>query len=317
MKIQQVQVKYLVAKPFIVLLGASIISCGGGGGGGSVEVPVGDLTGSWTVNETLVSDNCPDAEALPTYTVKVNQDGNTLFLSTNDFGGESFQGQVSASSVTWTGSFDHPFNDSRVTANAALTINSTCDGLSGTANWIAVYDGGRCNGITNVSASRIGGNGVCENGGGENSAREEAQAIIDNPTPLTGALPVTRNDSVSGFGITFGNGDNPAPVTIADLNNFDSGEIFNAYQFTPLQTGTYRLDLMTNSQDLNLYIFNAADGLRLNNRITATNQTRLRGNIDEFIELDLTQNTSYLVIITPYSIPAGSNGDYTLSIALQ
>jgi len=137
------------------LLTAFILSaCGGGGGGGgssdTLAPPIGDISGDWSVTETITSTDCPSA-ANDYYTLSVSQSGNTVNVYD---GANTFQGVLDGNILRWSGSYYESGGYNTINS-MALTVASDCNSLSGNVGWTWSDGSFSCSGTTAVSASRL------------------------------------------------------------------------------------------------------------------------------------------------------------------
>lgn len=124
-----------------------LVSCSGGGGGGGGSQCV-DISGTWSITETSGANTCGDTvgvSALNVYTIV--QNGGCSFIATD--GTRTFNGSVSGTHVTWTGSYADSGGTVTVTGTS-INVSSDGNSMSGTGNWIwsngtPSYD---CSGVT-------------------------------------------------------------------------------------------------------------------------------------------------------------------------
>jgi hypothetical protein len=145
--------RFLVLSAFV----ATLAACGGGGdgddgdggsgGGGSV-----DVSGTWTITETMGSNTCGDpVGASFFYTLTATLSGNSLTVQVQD--GRVFNGTVDGDRVQWSGSYAE---DGGTTTIDELNVTVSSDGnsLSGSNAWSWAGGGGTCSGTTSVSGTR-------------------------------------------------------------------------------------------------------------------------------------------------------------------
>jgi len=130
-----------------------LTACGGGGGGGggtTLSPPIGDISGDWSVTETITSTDCPSA-ANDAYTLSVSQNVNTV----NVYDGvNSFQGVLDGNILRWSGSYYESGGYNTINT-MALTVASDCNSLGGDVSWSWSDGTYSCSGTTAVSANRI------------------------------------------------------------------------------------------------------------------------------------------------------------------
>lgn len=133
----------------LLLLGA----CGGGGGAGGAGAPVADLTGSWSVTESGVSDCAGQAS----YTfgpaqITITQSGNDLAV-VGPAG--TFSGSIDGDRAGWSGSY--PSGDGTTTITSmALTVAADGSAFSGSANWSWTNGRSSCSGTSqSINATRV------------------------------------------------------------------------------------------------------------------------------------------------------------------
>jgi phosphodiesterase/alkaline phosphatase D-like protein len=152
-----------------VLVLVGLCACGNGGGssdaggatggtGGTLAPPIADLTGTWTVAESGVS-NCPD---LATYTnepfqITIIQSGNSFTVAAP---GGNFPGIIDGDKASWSGSY--PSGSGRVTLTSMqLIVAATGNAFSGSATWTWADSTSSCSGTSqSINATRLPGAGV-------------------------------------------------------------------------------------------------------------------------------------------------------------
>ncbi len=286
------QFKYTICT---LVFSFAVASCGGGGGdGASLLPPDVNLTGNWNVVESITSSNCP-TESTELYSVSITQDGNALTVDAPD---GAFSGQISGSSINWSGSYVDNSN-STISANVSLTVNASGNQITGAATWTATYVGGSCNGSSSVVVDRTSGVSTLPN--------EIEPNQINSPQQIS--VPTEINGQVSGAKISFAEAD---LGTLGGIQGFDSGEDYDAFVFTPASNGIFSFNLVTNGEDLDLYLLN----LDSDTLIAFSNEP---GGIDENINNLIADTTNtFVVMVLPWDLNlASGNGNYTLTISQQ
>lgn len=142
-------------------IGAGCLTFGGdtGGGGGSptpspeTRPPLVDVTGSWTVTETIVSGDCDDVGTRMSYTVRITQTGSHLTAVT-PYG--TMTGTISGRTLNLSG---RQVESEGVSDVSWTGIEVALDGesASGNSSWVFTsnfYPEDNCSGTTFVSATR-------------------------------------------------------------------------------------------------------------------------------------------------------------------
>jgi hypothetical protein len=138
----------------LLLLAAACAGGGGdGGGGGSLQPPGADLSGAWTVKET-VNASCqgPSFPQSVTHAFTVTQSGNSVTFHDN-VTGDTYVGTISGDAVTW--SFSYPSGDGVLSGTFSGTVKADGNAVTGRATW--TWTGATtCSGSTDVNAARNG-----------------------------------------------------------------------------------------------------------------------------------------------------------------
>ncbi|MFV2013995.1 MAG: fibronectin type III domain-containing protein [Candidatus Heimdallarchaeota archaeon] len=137
---------------FMLLLLSSCIhgdDDGGDTGAGNNTAPIGDLTGSWSVTENVDATACGDGTYIDNYMLNATQSGNSITVNTNT---GNYTGRISGDSLTWNGSY--PEAGGTTQTSVSLTVNASCNEISGTAVWTWTDGAITCSGTTQVSAIR-------------------------------------------------------------------------------------------------------------------------------------------------------------------
>lgn len=128
-------------------------ACGGGGGDSAPPAPpTFDLTGQWTISETVLSATSVcvgEIGTMESYTLQATQTGNSLTVVT-PLG--TFTGTVGGTQVQWTGSYSA--QGGGVTTFTSMGTASTADSVSGTTNWSWTDGVDSCTGQNEVTGSR-------------------------------------------------------------------------------------------------------------------------------------------------------------------
>lgn len=142
---------------------AGLCACGGGGSGvdagqsaGTQSAPVppiADLTGTWNVAESGVS-NCANLAtyALDPYRLIITQSGNALTIVAP---AGTFAGNIDGDKVAWSGSY--PSGSGRTTITSmALTAAASGNAISGSAGWTWTDGAASCSGMSqSINATRV------------------------------------------------------------------------------------------------------------------------------------------------------------------
>ena len=142
----------------LLITAVFLISCGGGGGGGGGSssdgsvTPIGDVAGSWSIDEKLATTDCkgddvPGSQFTNIY--KLTQNGDVVSLVSN---GHTYSGKISGNKIT--GSASYPENGGTTSANLEAIVADSCDALTGTITWSWAGAGETCNGTTSLKGTR-------------------------------------------------------------------------------------------------------------------------------------------------------------------
>jgi hypothetical protein len=133
------------------LLMLSAAGCGGGGGGAPATV---NLTGTWDVNETiLTAQGCNVVGDTASWSADVVQTGNdvTVTITSGENVGSVFHGTISGDQIDWQGSYSTGGGTTTVTGSDVTATNTS---LSGTSTWEWSGEGETCSGTTRVTGSK-------------------------------------------------------------------------------------------------------------------------------------------------------------------
>lgn len=123
---------------------------------GALFPPSADLTGAWTVSETLYG-NCPGViyPEIRNYTATIAQAGNSLSI-VDDSTGATYQGTISGAAVNW--GFTTTDVDGTTSGTFPGTVSEDGNALGGTAtwSWTNAAHTSSCSGTSRVAASRGG-----------------------------------------------------------------------------------------------------------------------------------------------------------------
>lgn len=131
-------------------------SCGGKDGGEPLQAPIADLTGAWTVQETLYG-NCQGTTypQSSSHTFDVTQSGNTLtFRDTSS--GSTYTGTISGDSVRWSFSYPSGGGTTSGTLSGTVTADGNAATGTGTWTWTSGSSADACNGSITFAAARNG-----------------------------------------------------------------------------------------------------------------------------------------------------------------
>lgn len=135
------------------LIFTTLLGCGDDddGSGPGLLAPTSDLTGTWSISETVDATACGEGIYDDDYTAAVVQNGNTLSVT---IGGLVFNGTISGSRVSWTGSFPEDGGTTTITS-MTLTVDPAGDALSGSSTWRWTDGVDTCSGTTTVAGSKM------------------------------------------------------------------------------------------------------------------------------------------------------------------
>lgn len=168
----------------LLLFSLSVLSaCGGGGGGGNPpanDTPIGEVDGTWMINETLKNSNCALPAPTESFNLTVTQNGNDITVRDGD--GNVHSGTITGNTLRWSGSYADEAPDGTPGRTnlqpMTATIAADCNSLSGRADWTWTATDGSgyvCSGYTNFEGTRSGAPGC----------GTPPQAAPDAPTNLS------------------------------------------------------------------------------------------------------------------------------------
>jgi len=145
--------------------GAGADTGGGGGsdGGGGTTGDVPDVSGSWTVDETVDGSDCGEGTTTDSYTIAVTQNGTQLTVTSE---GDTFTGTLSGNTLSWTGSYAEDGGTTTITT-LSITLDASGNNGSGTAAWTWTDGTETCSGTTEITVNRT---AAGETGGGTGDA---------------------------------------------------------------------------------------------------------------------------------------------------
>jgi hypothetical protein len=165
---QHSMVKSILSAAGLVAL-LMLTACGGGGGAPAAgqetpaastvpDAPIADLTGTWTITETGVSD-CPAKSTFTRGPYQATIEQLNGHLTVQAFS-SSLTGSIAGDNVSWTGSYPE---DGGTTTVTSMTLTVDVDGniLTGTAEW--TWSDGRvsCAGTSQaINGARVPGTGL-------------------------------------------------------------------------------------------------------------------------------------------------------------
>lgn len=132
-----------------------LFGCGGGGGGGgdtgdNVTPPIGSIAGVWQIDETSKDSNDASCKNLDRFNLTVEQNGNAITVIPSS--GDRLNGTLSGNTLTWNGSYSE--SPGSTTSSVSVQIGSTCNTLSGRAEWTYSETGYSCSGTTIFTGTR-------------------------------------------------------------------------------------------------------------------------------------------------------------------
>ena len=132
-----------------------LLSACGGGNGSSSAPPKYDVSGQWSVNETVQSASgiCSgEVGESNSYSINIDQSGPNLTVTVSTLPGKVFHGRISGDNVSWTGNY--PEDGGTVTfTGMSLRVDSPTT-YTGTVRWRWNGGGESCTGSTYVHGSR-------------------------------------------------------------------------------------------------------------------------------------------------------------------
>ncbi len=135
---------------FIVLFAFTFLTACGDGGGSGFEAPIADLTGTWSVTERTLSNNCGDPNTSEQYIARFVQNGNKLDVTRF---GQTLKGTISGNKVSWAGlSFPEDGGTTTMT-ETSITVSDDGGSISGTMSWTWTDGSDGCQGKSSVSGS--------------------------------------------------------------------------------------------------------------------------------------------------------------------
>lgn len=172
-------VNHLVLGMTLVLVPLLTACSGGGdgGGGNSLEDPIGDISGTWSIAETVetaTADCSGEVGTSTNYPVSISQSSNDLTVSAYipDLGTyKDFKGTLDGNKIEWTGTYPEDGGTTTI-ESMDITVDSTCNTLHGSANWSWSDGTYSCTGTTSVFGTRDVSAG-CGDTGGTNPPTEE------------------------------------------------------------------------------------------------------------------------------------------------
>jgi hypothetical protein len=125
----------------------------GCGGSTTLQDPTVNLTGTWTITETITSANsvCSgEVGEIDVWTANVVQNGNdlTVTVTSGSLTGATFTGTISGDNIDWSGSYPDSGGTTNVTSTDLTATNTT---LSGTASWTWSDGADSCSGQTQIA----------------------------------------------------------------------------------------------------------------------------------------------------------------------
>jgi len=169
-----------------------ITSCSSGGGGDSAPAaPVGDITGSWSVNETSDATNCGDGIVVSNYTLTVTSQAESAITYTSN--SNTFNGTLSGNKLTSSGSY--PEGGGTVTGSTTITIDSVCSAFTGTATWSWSDGVDSCSGTATLTGTRINSTG-CGNSSSASVSESEPNDAVNVADTLTAGVPMNATKTM-------------------------------------------------------------------------------------------------------------------------
>ncbi len=167
-------------------------ACAGGNDGGdsqSLQTPIADLTGTWTVQETINGDcqeeNYPE---IRTDTYIGIQTGNNLSITISSTG-TNISGTISGNNVTWEGSI--PDRSGTLAIDFSGTVSADGNTITGTGTWTWTYGSDTCSGTAEVTATKESADTVVSGNSKPVANNQTVNTTEDTPIDIT----LTANDA--------------------------------------------------------------------------------------------------------------------------
>lgn len=135
----------------IILISSLIVSCSEDEKSPtSLDPPDYDISGTWAFSEIADETDCGDGVNAYNWDAEITQDGNDLTVEMEN---ETFSGTISASTVSWQGSFAE---DGGTTTILSLTLTVQEDGteMQGNSSWRWSGGGDSCAGTSDLTATK-------------------------------------------------------------------------------------------------------------------------------------------------------------------
>lgn len=239
------------------LLCTLLLSCSGGGGDGgtSLQTPSTDLSGTWSVQET-VNGNCQGSTypEIKTYTAIATQSGNDFtFTDTSDNTTKS--GTISGSAISIKEST--PSGSGTLTGDFSGAVSSDGNTFSGSGTWTWASSSYSCNGTSDVSATRSSSASAAINvagtwngtwnstspplSGGFTAVVSQSGSTLGGTISVTGIVSIsnaTLTGTVTGSTMTFGDINNE--ITFTGTVNSSADSASGSYTYPALNnTGSW------------------------------------------------------------------------------
>ena len=120
-------------------------------GGNRAGAPAYDVTGTWDMSVDVVStsgDCGDDADASGDAVLELTQAGSQIRLTFADFGGQSVQGSISGSQISWGGTVSVDGAELTFTGGEMYVRSATL--MDGSVNWRRAGEEGTCNGTSRI-----------------------------------------------------------------------------------------------------------------------------------------------------------------------
>lgn len=123
----------------------------------ALKPPIGDISGTWAMNEQSNSSNTSCVETL-SYSLEVTQNQNDVVATGSS--DRVLQGKLSGDILTGTGSFSRAGGITTITSSTAV-IAADCSSLTAESAWTWTNGSTSCTGTTKSTGVRTSGNGSC------------------------------------------------------------------------------------------------------------------------------------------------------------
>ncbi len=137
------------------IFGAIVLSsCGGGGGSDDPDDPITDVSGTWSITETMGANTCGNlVGSTDSYSLEATLSGNNLTVVTPS---GTFSGRLDGDQIEWTGSYSESGGVTTI-ESMDITVAASGNSLSGTTSWSWTDGFFPCSGSTSITGTRTSG----------------------------------------------------------------------------------------------------------------------------------------------------------------